>query len=183
MFVLAARMPVIFTAHMVSSAAALLLVPAAIATRRRRDVHRMLGRLLGAFVVIGGLTALPVAIFSDSSIGARAGFFVQSLVWMVLLAAGVMAIRRGNRARHVQLMLAMAAVTTGAVWFRLMTGSAIYFGLPFEPIYVLAAWAGWLLPLSIVLYFPALARSFYLARTDSRSSSRPERAIALLPSP
>ncbi len=183
MFVLAARMPVIFKAHMVSSAGALLLVPAVVATRRRPDVHRMLGRVLGAFVVIGGLTALPVAIFSESSLAARAGFFVQGIVWMALLAAGVMAIRQGNRARHVQLMLAMAAVTTGAVWFRLMTGSAIYFGLPFEPIYASAAWAGWILPLFIVLYFPALARSFYLARSDSRSSSRPERAIALLPSP
>jgi Predicted membrane protein (DUF2306) len=157
MFVLATRMPVIFKAHMVSSAGALLLVPAVIAMRRRPDVHRMLGRLLGAFVVIGGLTALPVAIFSESSFAARAGFFVQGLVWMALLVAGALAIRRGNRVRHVQLMLAMAAVTTGAVWFRLMTGSAIYFQLPFEPIYALAAWAGWLVPLSIVLYFPSIS--------------------------
>ncbi len=154
MFVLAARMPVVFKLHMVSSALALLLIPAVIAMRRRPDVHRMLGRLLGAFVVIGGLTALPVAILSESSIAARAGFFVQGIVWMALLAAGVMAIRRGNRTLHVQMMLAMAAVTTGAVWFRLITGSAIYFQLPFESIYAVAAWAGWLVPLLIVLYFP-----------------------------
>ena len=183
MFVLAERMPVVFKAHMVSSALALLLIPAVIAMRRRPDVHRMLGRVLGAFVVIGGLTALPVAIFSQSPVAARAGFFAQGLVWMALLAFGIMAIRRGNRVRHVQMMLAMAAVTTGAVWFRLMTGSAIYFGLPFEPIYAFAAWAGWIVPLSIVLYPPALARLLCLARSNSPSSSRPERAKIPLPSP
>ena len=157
MFVLAERMPVVFKAHMVSSAVALLLIPAVIAMRRRPDVHRMLGRVLGAFVVIGGLTALPVAIFSHSSFVARAGFFVQGLVWMSLLAAAILAIRKGDRARHVSLMLAMAAVATGAVWFRLMIGSAIYFHLPFEPVYSAAAWFGWLVPLAIVLYFPSLA--------------------------
>ena len=159
MFVLAERMPVVFKAHMVSSAGALLLIPAVIAMRRQPYMHRMLGRLLGAFVVIGGLTALPVAIFSHSSLMARAGFFVQGMVWMSLLAAAIHAIRNGNRARHVSLMLAMAAVTTGAVWFRLMIGSAIYFQLPFEPIYAAAAWAGWLVPLGLVLYFPSVSQS------------------------
>ena len=174
MFVLAERMPVVFKAHMISSAFALLLIPAVIAMRRLPDVHRMLGRVLGAFVVIGGLTALPVAIFSHSSLVARAGFFVQGLVWMALLASGIMAIRRGNRARHVSLMLAMAAVTTGAVWFRLMIGLAIYFHLPFEPVYSAAAWIGWLVPLAIVLYFPALTQRLYArsGRLEERESER-----------
>lgn len=176
-------MPVVFKLHMVSSAFALLLVPAVITMRRRPDLHRMLGRVLGAFVVIGGLTALPVAIFSHSSLAARAGFFMQGLVWMALLAAGILAIRRGQRARHIQLMLAMAAVTTGAVWFRLITGSAIYVGLPFEPIYAFAAWAGWIVPLSIVLYFPALTQGLS-ARSGRLEERESERAMqSTLPSP
>ena len=64
-------------------------------------------------------------------------------------------------------MIAMVAVTTGAVWFRLMTGSAILFGLPFEPVYAAAAWVAWLVPLVVVMgnaeridawAFPALSR-------------------------
>ena len=152
MFVLAERMPVIFRLHMVSAAAALLLVPFVIAHRHRPATHRMLGRVLGAFVVIGGLTALPVAIFSESSLAARAGFFVQGIVWMALLFAGIKAIRSHDREMHARLMLAMVAVTTGAVWFRVITGSAIALGVPFEPVYAAAAWLGWLMPLAIVHY-------------------------------
>jgi hypothetical protein len=154
MFVLAENMPVIFRAHMVTAAFALLLAPVVIAVRHRRDLHRMLGRLLGAFVVVGGLTALPVAIFSHSGMIARAGFFMQGLVWMALFIAGFMSIRRGDRSRHIRFMVAMVAVTTGAVWFRLMTGTAIALQLPFEPVYAFAAWAAWIAPLTVVVMFP-----------------------------
>lgn len=153
MFVLTERMPFVFSMHMLTSAVALLLMPVVILTRRRPQYHRMLGRLVGGFVVAGGLTALPVAIFSDSSIAARAGFFTQALVWLYLLARGVSSIRIGDRQRHMFYMLAMFAVTTGAIWFRLITGTAIALQLPFAPIYAAAAWLGWLLPLTLVYVY------------------------------
>ena len=77
MFELARRAPILFPTHMLSSALALLLAPVVIIVRQRPKLHRPLGRLLGGFVVIGGLTALPVAIMSHSTPWARAGFFVQ----------------------------------------------------------------------------------------------------------
>lgn len=150
MFLLAKRMPLLFRAHMLTSAIALLLLPVVIAVRHRAHLHRMLGRLVGAFVVAGGLTALPVAIFSESSPIARAGFFAQGIVWMILLARGILAIRSGDRHAHVFFMLAMTAVTTGAVWFRVITGSAILLHLPFEAFYAAAAWLGWIIPLTLV---------------------------------
>jgi uncharacterized membrane protein len=152
MFELAERMPYIFRAHMISAAVALLLGPLVIMLRHRPQLHRMLGRVVGAFVVAGGLTALPVAIFSQSSPAARAGFFVQGLVWIGLLARGVAAIRSGDRGRHAHIMLAMYAVTTGAVWFRVMTGTAIWLHLPFAEIYAAAAWLGWMVPLMLVFF-------------------------------
>jgi uncharacterized membrane protein len=151
------RLPFVFRMHMVASAVALLLVPAVIALRTRRTLHRMLGRLLGVFVVAGGLASLPVALVSHSSLPARAGFFVQGLVWLGLFAAGVAAIRAGQLARHRSFMLAMVAVTSGAVWFRLLTAAAIVLDLPFEVVYAVAAWAGWLLPLAVVLWLYPLA--------------------------
>lgn len=156
MFELARRAPILFPAHMVSSALALLLVPAVILTRQRPQFHRPLGRLLGLFVVIGGLTALPVALLSHSAILARAGFFVQGLVWLYLLAAAYFAIRSHDIPRHAYLMMAMVAVTTGAVWFRLIIGMAIAFRLPFEPTYTAAAWLGWMAPLAFILIKPRL---------------------------
>lgn len=153
MFVLTERMPFVFSAHMLTSAIALLLMPVVILTRHRPQYHRMLGRLVGGFVVAGGLTALPVAIFSDSSLVARAGFFAQALVWMYLLARGIICIRAGDRRSHMFYMLAMFAVTTGAIWFRLLTGFAIVIQLPFAPIYAAAAWFGWLIPLTLVIAY------------------------------
>jgi hypothetical protein len=144
------RLPVVFRVHMLASAIVLLLLPVALSLRFKPKLHRKIGWTLGAFVVVGGLTALPVAIFSYSWWPARAGFFVQGIVWLWLFYAAVVAIRRGDRGRHAHLMLAMAAVTTGAVWFRLVTGSAILLELPFEPIYAAASWIAWLIPLALV---------------------------------
>lgn len=158
MYLLAERLPVIFRLHMAASALALLLLPLVLAARHKRHLHRALGRALGAFVVAGGLTALPVAVLSSSGELARAGFFAQGLVWLWLLGAGWLAIRAKDRNRHAHLMLMMAAVTTGAVWFRLIIGSAIALGLPFEPMYALAAWTGWIVPLLLVRHWPPLSR-------------------------
>lgn len=148
MYLLAERVPVIFRLHMVASACALILLPLVISVRHSAHIHRPVGRALGIFVAIGGLTALPVAIMSSSGEIARAGFFVQGLVWMWLLQQGWQAIRARDLRRHADLMLMMGAVTTGAVWFRLITGTAIIFDLPFEPAYAFAAWVGWLAPLA-----------------------------------
>jgi hypothetical protein len=163
MFELAGRAPVLFPAHMLASALALLLAPAVVMVRHRPKLHRPLGRLLGGFVVIGGLTALPVAVMSHSPALARAGFFVQGLIWLFLLGAAVAAVRTQDIRRHARLMLAMVAVTTGAIWFRIMTGMAIALSLPFEPVYVLSAWLGWMVPLAFVLLSPRFT-STMLAR-------------------
>lgn len=159
MHLLAEQIPLLFRLHMAASALALLLLPAVVWSRNRRDLHRALGRTVGVFVALGGLTALPVAVLSSSGDAARAGFFVQGLVWLYLFAAGYVAIRARERARHIHMMLAMTAVTTGAVWFRMMIGIALLTGAPFEATYAIAAWAGWLVPLGLVLMWPPALRA------------------------
>lgn len=172
MWLLDQKMPVIFRLHMVASGAALLLLPVILALRRRPKLHRKFGWLLGAFVVAGGLTALPVAIFSASSLPARAGFFVQGLVWLGLLGSAIAAIRSGDRMRHAFLMLAMCAVTTGAVWFRVMIGTAIALDGPFDAIYAAAAWLGWMLPLALVVAVrPHLMRWAFQTRAPPLAAS------------
>jgi hypothetical protein len=145
------RLPGIFQIHMLASGAALLLIPAAIATRRNRAWHRPLGRTAAVFVIAGALTAFPVAYESTSGFVARLGFAAQGTVWLSLVIAGVRAIRRKDRARHASLMLAMAAVASGAIWVRLTTAIATSYDLPFAPVYACSTWLGWLVPLTIVL--------------------------------
>src|SRR3990172_8502172 len=82
------RLPWIFRLHMLASGLSLLLIPLVIVTRRERSWHRPLGRLAAVCVTAGALTALPVALMSESVAMARAGFLAQGVVWMTLLAAG-----------------------------------------------------------------------------------------------
>lgn len=148
------ELPGIFRLHMLASGAALLLIPLTIAARRDRSWHKPLGRLTAAMVVLGGLTSLPVALFSHSVAMARAGFFAQGLVWLALIALGFMAIRQRQFADHARLMLAMAAVASGALWVRLTTAVVTAYGLPFDPVYGCVAWLGWMVPLAVVTLLP-----------------------------
>jgi hypothetical protein len=148
------ELPGIFRLHMLASGAALLLIPATIAVRRERSWHRPLGRLTATMVLLGGLTSLPVAIFSHSVAMARAGFFAQGVVWLALIALGVGAIRRRQFADHARLMLCMAAVASGALWVRLTTAVVTVYGLPFDAAYGCVAWLGWMAPLALVTLVP-----------------------------
>jgi uncharacterized membrane protein YozB (DUF420 family) len=144
------RLPVIFPLHMLSAGLALILIPIAAAVRHKPRIHRPVGRIAAACVCVGAVTALAVALASEASLAVRAGFFVQGIVWLALLVAAVAAIRRGERARHARLMLAMAAVASGAVLLRLALAGAIALNLPYETVYAVAAWACWIVPLAIL---------------------------------
>jgi len=145
------RLPIAFPLHMIASGLALSLIPIAALARHHRSIHRVLGRMAAVCVVVGGLTALLVALASEASAVARAGFFVQGLVWLATLTTAIVAIRRGDRMRHARLMIAMASVASGAIWLRLVMAGAVVLGWPFEPVYAVAAWICWLIPLAIAL--------------------------------
>lgn len=147
------RLPGIFKLHMLASGAALVLIPLVILARNRRAWHRPLGRATAALVIVGALTSFPVAYESTSPFVARLGFAAQGITWLALVVAGVAAIRRKERARHATLMLAMAAVASGAIWVRITTAFATSLDWPFNPVYSCATWLGWLVPLALVLAF------------------------------
>lgn len=145
-----ARLPVLFRVHMAAAALALLAVPAAIAVRKQPKPHRLAGRTAGLAIVVAGLTALPVAAASLATPLARAGFAAQALAWLVLLSLGYVAIRRRNVQRHRAFMLAVAAVTSAAIWLRPAILIAGRFDVDFTGAYAAIAWASWLVPLFVV---------------------------------
>jgi hypothetical protein len=151
LFLVLQRLPIAFPLHMIASGLALILILIAAFTRHNGRLHRAVGRIAAVCVVVGGFTALLVAVASEASVAARAGFFVQGLAWLALLAAAVAAIRCGDRALHARLMIAMACVASGALWLRPVAASAVALNLPFEMVYAVAAWACWLIPLAIAL--------------------------------
>lgn len=154
LYVVDQRLPGVFKLHMLASGIALVLIPLVVWVRRDRAWHRPLGRIAAVCVLMGALTSLPVALASDSVAMARAGFLAQGLVWLALIGAGYQAIRQRRVQDHARLMLAMAAVASGAIWVRLTTAVATGWQLPFDPIYGCVAWAGWLVPLALVVLYP-----------------------------
>src|SRR5262249_55584602 len=79
------------------------------------------------------------------------GFFAQGVVWLLLLAAGLAAIWRGDPVRHARCMLAMAAVASGAIWLRLVLVAVNAAHVPFAPAYSIASWICWLFPLCLIV--------------------------------
>jgi hypothetical protein len=164
------RRPVALPLHMVASGLALILIPIAAWARRRRGLHRPVGRAAAICVAAGGASALLVALASEATAMARAGFFAQGLVWLALLAVAFAAIRRGDVSRHARFMIAMAAVASGAIWLRLAMAGIVAFGAPFDAAYGVAAWACWLVPLSLVPMGEAASIRFMNARPPEHAA-------------
>lgn len=152
--------PVLFRLHMLASGLALALMPVVLALRHKANWHRPVGRLAAVAVVVGGLTALPVAVVGHSPVLARAGLFMQGTVWLALIGAGFAAIRAGRRRQHVKCMVAMVAVASGALWVRLVTAAASAWQLPFDAVYSAICWLGWLLPLVAVLLLSSVSKPY-----------------------
>jgi len=144
-------MPILFPLHMLSGGLALLLVPLAIALRRRPRWHRMAGRIAAGDVAIAGITAFPVALVLPVTGWSAAGFTAQGFVWLLLLGLGLWHIRRGRIAAHRAMMVMLAATTSGAIFFRVYLALWAIFahGRHFELFYACDAWIAWLLPLGI----------------------------------
>lgn len=141
-------MPIIFPIHMVAGGLALLLVPLALWFRGTRW-HKLVGRIAAADILVAGVTALPVALIYPVTKISAAGFAMQGVVWMVLLAFGLWHIREGRIVLHRACMLMLAAVTSGALFFRIYLGlwKAIVGFKYFYYFYAVDAWIAWGLPL------------------------------------
>ncbi|MEO9168478.1 MAG: DUF2306 domain-containing protein, partial [Aestuariivirga sp.] len=111
-------LPTIFPIHMFTGGLALLLVPLAILLRGTRW-HKWAGRAAGVDILVAGVTAIPVALTAPLTPVAAAGFSTQAIVWMALLAKGYWHIRHRNITGHWQAMVMLAAVTSGAMFFRI----------------------------------------------------------------
>ena len=144
-------LPIIFPVHMVTGGLALLLVPLVLFLRGTRW-HRFAGRIAAIDIVVAGITAIPVALVMPVTEASAAGFVAQGVVWIALLGFGIWNIRIGRVDTHRACMLMMAAVTSGALFFRVYLGLWKAFGVPdyFEAFYALDAWIAWGLPLIAV---------------------------------
>ena len=75
--------------------------------------------------------------------------------------------------RHMWLMLAVAAVASGAFWLRLAGWVAVKLSLQFETAYAVAAWLSWMLPVCLI-YLIASRAGAVLFTTPRTSALRTE---------
>jgi hypothetical protein len=156
------HLPVIFPLHMITGGLALVLVPLVIYLRHTRW-HRLLGRIAATDIFIAGATAIPVALQSPVTTMSAAGFTAQAVVWLLLLGVGIWNIRNGRREQHRACMLMLAAVTSGAMFFRIYLGLWKAYGAPeyFYTFYAIDAWVAWGLPLLVMAFLLKQGRFSY----------------------
>lgn len=162
-------LPILFPVHMVSGGLALVLLPLAIALRRRPRWHRPIGRIAAIDVAVAGVTAYPVAWAAPVTSWSAAGFSAQATVWLVLLGVGIRHIRARRIVAHQRCMALMTATAMGAVFFRIYLALWAIWGWSrgFETFYAFDAWVAWMLPLGIT------------ALVLARRPAAPRRALAM----
>jgi Predicted membrane protein (DUF2306) len=147
-------LPIIFPLHMVTGGLALLLVQLVLVLRGTAW-HKVAGRVAAVDILIAGLTAIPVALQDPVTKISAAGFAAQAVMWLTLLSLGIWHIRNGRTASHRACMLMLAAVTSGAVFFRIYLGLWKLVGEPkyFYAFYAVDAWIAWGVPLLVMAFW------------------------------
>lgn len=114
---------------------------------RRLKVHAWMGRLYGLGVLVGGLTALPMALMAEGGPTTRLSFLSLALMWLATLAVAVAAARAGKFSLHRRFMVRNYALTYSAVVSRLLLHGLQEGGMLFQDVYPLLTWT-WLVGLA-----------------------------------
>lgn len=149
--------------HFFIAALALVLGPLQLNARLRRRIpalHRLLGWLYTASVLIGSITGFTLALHAQGGLWSRAAFVLMSLLWPCLTAMGIWRAIVGDFASHRRWMCRSVALTYSAVTLRLIMGIGLgILHLRFFPVYIASAWLGWSINLAVcelMLRWPAI---------------------------
>ena len=132
--------------HIVFAPIALALIPFQFVRGLRTrwpSIHRWMGRLYVAVIIVAGLAGFQLALHSTAGYLASVGFATLAVVWLgATLTALTFAMRR-NISAHREWMIRSAALTFAAVTFRLYLHMATEYGHTFEAAYPVMTWACW----------------------------------------
>ncbi|XQA65045.1 DUF2306 domain-containing protein [Xanthomonas sacchari] len=139
--------------HLGGGAVGLLLGALQFATRRWRRwprLHRWVGRVYFAGMLVAMIGAVGLIATSPAPPAIRVAFAATALAWLVTGSVGLVAIWRGQVLRHQRWMVRAYLATLAPVVFRLALPSAIALGLTPSPgLIALLLWASWVVPLSV----------------------------------
>ncbi|WP_184450473.1 DUF2306 domain-containing protein [Xanthomonas sp. 3498] len=139
--------------HLGGGAVGLLLGALQFATQRWRrwpQLHRWVGRVYFAGMVVAMIGVVGLIATSPAPPSIRVAFAATALAWLVTGSVGLVAIWRGQVLRHQRWMVRAYLATLAPVVFRLALPSAIGLGLTPSPgLIALLLWASWVVPLSV----------------------------------
>jgi uncharacterized membrane protein len=118
-------------------------------------LHRWTGGIYAVSVMVGGISALPLAAIAWGGIANTVAFGLLALLWMFTTLQAVRAIRRGAVASHRVWIVRSFAFTLAAVTLRAEVGLLQLAGLSFDEAYHIAPWTCWVLNLLAVEWFRA----------------------------
>jgi len=164
-------MPVLSSMHVIGGAVVLLTGGFQFWPRLRAlfpVIHRWMGRIYLAFVLIGGLGGLALAPYSDGGVVAHFGFGLLAVLWLFSGWQAFQNIRNGDIQAHKEWMMRNYAMTFGAVTLRIYLGMFAVAGISFEEAYPTTAWISWVPNLILVEWYLVLtARSAMQKRVSN----------------
>lgn len=131
--------------HMALGGTALLVGPLQLlpALRRRRAVHRWLGRIYVVGCLLGGIAGLTMAFGTTAGPVAALGFGSLGVAWLATNVQGWRMARARRFDVHRAWMIRSFALTFGAVMLRVYLPLSQVMGIPFEDAYAAIAWLAW----------------------------------------
>ena len=132
-------------AHMALAGTALLVGPLQLlpALRRRRTLHRWLGRTYVVGCLVGGVAGLLMAFGTTAGPVAAWGFGTLGVVWLITSVEGWRMARARRFDAHRAWMIRSFSLTFGAVMLRLYLPISQIMGIPFLEAYSAIAWLAW----------------------------------------
>jgi hypothetical protein len=131
--------------HAAGAGTALLTVPFQLlpAIRRRRAIHRWLGRIYASAVVIAGSAGLALSVGTTAGPVAGVGFGLLAVVWIYVTGQGWLTARARRFDEHRRWMIRSFALTFAAVTLRIYMPLSAVAGLDVSQAYVAIAWLAW----------------------------------------
>lgn len=111
--------------------------------RRRRTLHRWLGRVYVAGCLVGGVAALVLAPTTTAGPVASVGFALLGVIWLYVTGQAWRLARARRFDEHRRWMIRSFALTFAAVTLRVYLPIGPLMGLDFMQTYVLVSWLSW----------------------------------------
>ncbi|MFY0631764.1 MAG: DUF2306 domain-containing protein [Flavobacteriaceae bacterium] len=119
--------------------------------RKYLNVHRWIGKIYVASVLISGIPGFYIALHATGGLSPKLGFSIGAIVWVTLTYLGYSTVRKGKIEAHKKFMMYSYAGTFGAVTLRLWLPLLILIFGGFTLAYQIVAWLSWI-PNMIVVY-------------------------------